>query len=524
MKKPTKKSSVSMRTLQNDLKTLFRNEDHGIGGTNQDASSPEINLEDAVKLFDELRAGRMAKTRSTRETNWTHPSVLALKEPDPISAIISRARRLVLGAMERGWVGPPYNPFTLAEMSGMKMLPTENVMDARTRSDSEERYIIEFNPERPPARMRYSIAHEIGHTLFPDCSAVTRNRATHQDMKNDDWQLEALCNMAAAEILMPFGTLQENLSIRPSVGLIVTLCRKYLVSCEAVVNRLIRLSEYPCVAFFARADAIKSNYFVEYCIGSPALRDQIHIYRGDALPQSSKASACVAIGTRLQEDARWISRGKEWFVEYLGISPNTGEALPRVLALAFPPLADDFDVSEQLTFVPGDASEPFGAGPKLLLQVVNDQAQIWGGGFAKQIRKKWPKAQADFRQWASTRDNLKLGHIHPAKIRPDLTLISLVAQHGFGKPLSGPRLKYSALFSALEKVGDFAKPHSASVHMPRIGTGEAGGSWNLVEGIIRETLVSRGIKVTIYDLHARNQEFPTQPSFEFPRGIVDEVF
>jgi O-acetyl-ADP-ribose deacetylase (regulator of RNase III) len=171
----------------------------------------------------------------------------------------------------------------------------------------------------------------------------------------------------------------------------------------------------------------------------------------------------------------------------------------------------------------GDASEPFGAEPKLLLQVVNDQAQIWGGGFAKQIRKKWPQAQAHFRQWSCARGNLKLGNIHSVNVRPDLTLVSLVAQHGFGRATSGPRLRYAALFSALEQTAVLAKTQSASVHMPRIGTGEAGGSWTIVEGIIRETLISMGIQANVYDLSSPPPGIALQSALDFPRDVVDEV-
>jgi hypothetical protein len=99
----------------------------------------------------------------------------------------------------------------------------------------------------------------------------------------------------------------------------------------------------------------------------------------------------------------------------------------------------------------------------------------------------------------------------------------LVAQHGFGKPDSGPRLRYGALFSALEKVAALASTQQATVHMPRIGTGEAGGSWNIIEGIIRETLIARGIEVRIYDLKPRGGEFGRQPSLEFPQKMADEL-
>jgi len=523
MKKRTERAPISIRTVEKDLEALFREEDLSSHDLTQDESGPSLTLEQAGQLFDELTAARKKPARQSREARWTNKSVLTLGDRDPISEIVSRARGCVLDAIEDGWTGPPYNPFTLAEMRGMKLLATEEILDARTRSDAEGKFTIDFNPQRPAARMRYSIAHEIGHTLFTDCAAAIRNRTTHQEVKEDEWQLELLCNVAAAEILMPFGTFQEDLSVRPSTGLVLDLRRKYLVSCEAVVNRLMRLSTYPCIAFLARGDQKARRYFVEYCIPSPTLSEDSGIYRGYVLPLSSKVSACTAIGARDREDAKWISARQPWFVEYLGVSPNPGEVYPRVLALAFPPRSADFTATEPIKVTVGDASEPLGAQSKVLLQVVNDQATIWGGGFAKHCGKKWPRAQANFREWAMGRGNLKLGNIHAFAVREDLTVVSLVAQHGFGKPGSGPKLRYGALFSALEKVGELAMTNRSDVHMPRIGTGEAGGSWNIIEGIIQEALVSRGISVTIYDLRRRSDDIPLQPSFEFPREIADEV-
>ena len=48
-----------------------------------------------------------------------------------------------------------------------------------------------------------------------------------------------------------------------------------------------------------------------------------------------------------------------------------------------------------------------------------------------------------------------------------------------------------------------AKKLGASVHMPRIGSGLAGGKWEQVEGIIREELTAADVAVTVYDLPQR---------------------
>jgi len=39
---------------------------------------------------------------------------------------------------------PPYNPSLLAEMRGIKLLPTDRVVDARTYSDDGQHFAIEY--------------------------------------------------------------------------------------------------------------------------------------------------------------------------------------------------------------------------------------------------------------------------------------------------------------------------------------------------------------------------------------------
>jgi IrrE N-terminal-like domain len=96
---------------------------------------------------------------------WTNRSVLALGAEDPETEILERAQRMVLEAVELGWAGPPFDPFELARLRGLEIMPREDLYDARVLS-AGSRLRIEYNPARPRARQRYSIAHEIAHTLF----------------------------------------------------------------------------------------------------------------------------------------------------------------------------------------------------------------------------------------------------------------------------------------------------------------------------------------------------------------------
>src|SRR5205085_5724425 len=185
------------------------------------------------------------KARTKRESDyWTNPSVLALVgNRNPIEVIIDKARSLILEFMEAHSVSPPIDPFALAAYRNTDVIPREDVRDARTRPASGGKPVIEFNPNRSQGRVRYSICHEITHMLFPDCHERIRNRATHEEMEADEWQLEMLCNIGAAELLMPIGTFPELHDESLSIENLKKLQKKYQVSTEALLLRVAKLTE-----------------------------------------------------------------------------------------------------------------------------------------------------------------------------------------------------------------------------------------------------------------------------------------
>jgi hypothetical protein len=67
----------------------------------------------------------------------------------------------------------------------------------------------------------------------------------------------------------------------------------------------------------------------------------------------------------------------------------------------------------------------------------------------------------------------------------------------------------------LEKVSKFALELNASVHMPKIGSGQSRGRWEIVSEIIDEVLCQNGVAVTVYELPGAEPAVPEQPSLFF---------
>ena len=435
-----------------------------------------------------------------RGTRWTHESVLALtSDPNPVAVICARARAVVLEAVDRGWVGPPFDPLLLAALLGIEVQANSEVRDARTLAVGKGRFCIEFNPNRPRGRMRYSIAHEVAHTLFPDCAARVRNRLAHRDLQGDDWQLEALCNVAAAEFLMPLNSLAPRLAESLNIHSVLELQRDFDVSTEALLIRLAETSNAPLAAFCASPvrGGRASGYQLDYLIPSQAWREPVP--RGVRLPAGSVVEQCSAIGYSASSTETWWAKCGAAQVDAIGIPPYPGSMAPRVVGL-LRPLDAAQPKAPSITYVHGSATAPRGEGERIIVHIVNDKTANWGGGgFASAVRAAWPAVQADVQQWVTAnRGRLRLGEVRVSAVSPTLSVASIVAQHGYG-PSATPRIRYAALRAGLALVAERARAANATVHMPRIGTGQAGGSWSIVVDLIRDTLGAADVPVTVYD-------------------------
>jgi O-acetyl-ADP-ribose deacetylase (regulator of RNase III) len=155
----------------------------------------------------------------------------------------------------------------------------------------------------------------------------------------------------------------------------------------------------------------------------------------------------------------------------------------------------------ELRFVKGDATSPQAKGPKIIAHVSNDIGG-WGKGFVVAISKRWPEPEREFRRWHRERagNDFGLGATQLVRVQPDVWVANMVGQRGIYRARStGVPVRYEAIESCLQTLAEHALRLNASVHMPRIGCGLAGGKWERVEPLIVAALCDRGIPTTVYD-------------------------
>jgi O-acetyl-ADP-ribose deacetylase (regulator of RNase III) len=154
-----------------------------------------------------------------------------------------------------------------------------------------------------------------------------------------------------------------------------------------------------------------------------------------------------------------------------------------------------------ITYITGDATRPEGTGPKIIVHVCNDIG-AWGRGFVMALSRRWPEPERRFRAWhrGEGATPFALGQVQFVAVGAQLWIANLIGQRDIRSRGGVPPVRYEAIREGLGRIADFAKENEATVHMPRIGAGLAGGSWEEISSIIEAELVEKGVTVTVYDL------------------------
>ena len=158
-----------------------------------------------------------------------------------------------------------------------------------------------------------------------------------------------------------------------------------------------------------------------------------------------------------------------------------------------------------ITYLIGDATNPIPTNDeaRIISHVCNDKGG-WGSGFVVAVSKKWKAPELEYRKWAKGEveeyPKFRLGEIQVVEVKDNLFVANMIAQHDVRWIGDIPPVRYDRIRQCLNKVAVMAKKLNASIHAPRFGAGLAGGSWQVIEGLIKETLIAKDVEVFIYDL------------------------
>lgn len=154
---------------------------------------------------------------------------------------------------------------------------------------------------------------------------------------------------------------------------------------------------------------------------------------------------------------------------------------------------------KKVRYVAGDATAPVGDGAKVIVHVCNDLGK-WGKGFVLAVSRRWKEPERVYKASFDGIPPPALGDVQFVPVTGAIVVANLIGQHGVATRATGtPPVRYEAIREGLAKVAAHARASRASVHMPRIGCGLAGGEWPRIELLIAETLLASDVDVTVYD-------------------------
>jgi O-acetyl-ADP-ribose deacetylase (regulator of RNase III) len=157
-----------------------------------------------------------------------------------------------------------------------------------------------------------------------------------------------------------------------------------------------------------------------------------------------------------------------------------------------------------ITYIVGDATRPVGSEMKIIAHCCNDKG-VWGAGFVAALSKRWKEPEQAYR---TGYDILNPGGVQFVQVAEAIIVANIIGQHGTGWRNGEPPIRYDWLRKGLEAVANTACALDAGVHLPRIGCGLAGGTWDKVEPLIIRELCAKDVPVFVYDLPSKQTSNP----------------
>lgn len=179
------------------------------------------------------------------------------------------------------------------------------------------------------------------------------------------------------------------------------------------------------------------------------------------------------------------------------------EYLASDVLVADPLLKTSQPKHPDVRYVTGDATKVgYGKGKKIIAHIVNDKGR-WGKGFVMALSKEFGDGlRRDYFEWHRDRaeTDFRLGAVQFVQVKPQILVANMVGQCGIKAGSQGPPVRYEAISECLQLLGERACEEGATVHMPRIACGLAGGQWERIGPMVEHMSSIYGICVYVYDI------------------------
>lgn len=160
--------------------------------------------------------------------------------------------------------------------------------------------------------------------------------------------------------------------------------------------------------------------------------------------------------------------------------------------------------------IEGNAIEPIYDQNVLIAHICNNLG-YWGKGFVMAIESKWPNVSKEYKYWVKNNNDsrelsnvtysnslFRLGEVQFVKADENIMIANMIAQNGIKSSINQKPISYEALDQTLTYTYEYAKKNNFSIHMPKIGSGLAGGDWNKILSMIEEKASFFQIETIIY--------------------------
>lgn len=256
-------------------------------------------------------------------------STTPLTLEDATNFVIKRARELVHELIKkRGQEEPPFLAEELASLRGIRVVKADLGKVDGLLIRYPDGYTIKVNANHHPSRQNFSCAHEIGHTFLheldrlPCLDNYNDNEFRMSNLKFIGKAKEDLCNIAAAELLMPEIFFKKYLAgFNLSVSSIERLAHIFKVSIQAAAIRISQVSTEPCsVILWKQYQKPRSKGFFGYFMRKPMyISDRnpspvSRAFESDRPIKSFKSFEIDDVKKRCQMESKAFSQGKTRYV------------------------------------------------------------------------------------------------------------------------------------------------------------------------------------------------------------------